>query len=618
MRIAVRFASLALFVISAALLAACSLAAPAPVGTVRPLQAEPSAPQAQPSQPVQLPSRRPNAVAGAALYQEKCVRCHGELGRGDGTMAAQIQSQFGSPVADLTADVVARARAPEEWYDIVANGRMQQGMPGFSGSLNSDQLWDVIAYAWSLAASPEQVARGKQVYAEQCVQCHGESGKGDGKDAQGKLPDLSDFAVLAKVAPGMWDQAMASGHVPSFAGTVSEADRRAAIDYIRTFAYDAESGAAAAATPAAPGTLPATPSGPAAPIRIEGQIINGTASQSVPDTLPLTLYVVPHQGSQQEMITRTYQSGVGGHFVITDAQVDESNLIAVGVDYKDLTFFSDVLPAQPQMTLPITIYESTADAQQVSIDTLHVVIEPDANGLNVSEIYVLSNQGDRFVAGFGQPVMHFGLPADATNIRLDPSQQQVLDRNGDGLDYFAAIPVGQQVESVVYQYTLPLTATSLSRTIYHPIAVANVLLSGQPGSLVVTSDQLKAAGSQTIPGSTGDGQSSSQTFQQYTATNLQAGQALALTVGTPTAPIDWRILLGIGLIVVGGVGLIVWQRSQKKRPSAERSAEIEKEALIDQIAALDDEFAEGKIDEINYKAKRAKLKDKLVKLMDEE
>jgi hypothetical protein len=98
---------------------------------------------------------------------------------------------------------------------------------------------------------------------------------------------------------------------------------------------------------------------------------------------------------------------------------------------------------------------------------------------------------------------------------------------------------------------------------------------------------------------------------------LAAGQSVPLKIEPAGATIDWRILLGIGLIVVGGVGLVLWQRGQKKQPVA-RSVEIQKEALIDQIAALDDEFAEGKIDEINYKAKRAKLKDKLVKLLEEE
>src|SRR5512138_3497004 len=163
-RFAVRSALRLSLLLVGLLLAGCSLAAPAPVGTARPLEQQPAQVQQPSAQPVQLPTRRPSATVGASLYQEKCIRCHGDLGRGDGAMAAQIQAQFNSPVADLTSDVVARARTPEEWYDVVSNGRLQNGMPGFAGSLEVDQRWDVIAYAWSLAVAPQQVARGKQVY----------------------------------------------------------------------------------------------------------------------------------------------------------------------------------------------------------------------------------------------------------------------------------------------------------------------------------------------------------------------------------------------------------------------------------------------------------------------
>ena len=285
--------------------------------------------------------------------------------------------------------------------------------------------------------------------------------------------------------------------------------------------------------------------------------------------------------------------------------------MAVGVDYKDLSFYSDVAPAGPQVTLPITVYESTSDAAQVKVDTLHIVVEPDANGLNVTEIYVLSNDSDRFVAGFGQPVLHFGLPAGATNLQLDPAQQRVIEQAGDGLDYYDAIPVGQQVQQIVYQYSLPSTATSLGRAIYQPMEVVNLLLGGQADQLTVTSDQLKAGGPQTIP-------SSGQTFQQYTALDVQPGQTLNVSISTPTPPFDWRIVLGVGLVIVGVIGLVIWQRGQKKQPVAADNTDAQREALIDQIAALDDEFADGQIDEINYKAKRAQLKEKLLKLMEEE
>ena len=93
---------------------------------------------------MQLPTRRPNAEAGAALYTQKCAGCHGAQGAGDGVMAAQIQTQFGSPVSNLTADPVARAQTPEQWYSVISNGELDKGMPPFTDSLDPDQRWDVI------------------------------------------------------------------------------------------------------------------------------------------------------------------------------------------------------------------------------------------------------------------------------------------------------------------------------------------------------------------------------------------------------------------------------------------------------------------------------------------
>ena len=605
----------ALWVI-AFLLASCSLASPAPVeqpgGQSQALQ-----PAQQTAQLLTLPTRRPSVSAGAQLYQEKCVRCHGEQGRGDGAMAAETQAQFGNPVADLTADVVARARTPGQWYNIVANGRLEKGMPPFANSLSVDQRWDVIAYAWSLAAPSSQIAQGQQVYTEQCAHCHGDTGIGDGKDATGQLPDLTDFAIMAQVEPGRWDQALDSGHVPSFAGTLNADAKRAVVDYIRTFAYDYPSGAsvaAPAATPSSPiSQLPTNLAGPAAPFSIEGAIVNGTAGASVSDNLPMTLYILPHQGSNQDMITRTFQSGVGGRFNITTTEATSSSLVAVGIDYKGLNFFSDVAPYQsPAVTLPITVYESTPDAGQVKVDTLHIIVTPGADGLDVSEIYVLSNNSDRFVAGFGSPVMHFALPAGATNLQIVPEMQSVLSRAGDGLDYYAGIPVGQQVEQIVYQYTLPAGAAAIGRPVYHPIGSVNMLIEGDSTQTTVSSEQLVAQGAQVIQGSS---------YQRFAAIDLQAGQTLTASLNPAAAPLDWRILLGIALVVVGVVGLVIWQRNQKKQVVAaavDHRLELQKEALIDQIAALDDDFAAGQIDEINYKARRAKLKEKLLKVMSEE
>lgn len=612
MRTAVRFASLFLLLITVPVLAGCSLAAPAPVGQSQPQAQQPPAAQQQPAQPFQLPTRRPSAAAGADLYQQKCVRCHGEQGRGDGAMAAQIQAQFGSPVADLTSDVVARARTPEEWYDIVSNGRLQQGMPGFAGSLDADQRWDVIAYAWSLAALPRQVERGKQVYAEQCVQCHGDAGKGDGKDAQGTLPDLSDFATLAKVAPGIWDQAMASGHVPSFAGTVSEADRRAAIDYVRTFAYDYSSGApAVAASPVtATGQLSPTQSPPAAPEQVSGYIVTGTPGQSLPPNLKVIFEY--QRNSDSVIISQTVPLDAQGRFVVTETQMSHGDVMRARTDYDEITYFSDVVPVGLQATLPITIYERTTDASTVRANVLHVIAQSTDQGLSVNEVYVLSNSADRVVANPGQPVLHFSLPAGATQISADPNMPaDVLVPGGDGLNYFGSLSAASQgTQSIAFSYVLPKGTTVLDRVMSFPIDVVNLLVQGDTQAIHVSSDRFEAQGVRSFEGNP---------YQLFQANSLAAGQTVPLKIEPAGAAVDWRILLSVGLVVIGVVGLVVWRRSLKQpAPAADRSVVIQKEALIDQIAALDDEFAEGKIDEANYKARRAKLKDKLVKLMEEE
>ncbi len=611
MRTAVRFASLSLLLILVLLLVGCSLAAPAPVGTSRPLEQPSPAAQQTPAQPFQLPARRPNATAGADLYQQKCVRCHGERGRGDGAMAAQIQAQFNSPVADLTSDVVARARTPEEWYDIVSNGRLQKGMPGFSGSLDADQRWDVIAYAWSLAVSPQQVERGQQVYAEQCVQCHGSTGKGDGRDAQGQLPDLGDFATLAEVAPGIWDQAMASGHVPSFAGTVSEVDRRAAIDYIRTFAYDYSSGAPAAATApvTATGQLSPTQSLPTAPEQVTGYIVTGTPGQSLPPNLAVIFEY--QRNSDGAIISQTVPLDAQGRFVVTGTQLSHGDVMRARTDYDEITYFSDVVPAELQATLPITIYERTADVSAVRASVLHVIAQSTDQGLSISEVYVLSNSADRVVANPGQPILHFSLPAGATQVSADPNlPADVLVPGGDGLDFFGSMPAASQgTQSVAFTYVLPQGSTVLDRVASLPIDMVNLLVQGDPQAIRVSSDRFESQGVRSFEG---------QPYQLFQANGLTAGQTVPLKIEPAGAAVDWRILLGIGLVVVGVVGLVIWQRSQKKQPAADRSLAIQKETLIDQIAALDDEFAAGKIDEVNYKAKRAKLKDKLVKLMEVE
>ena len=49
-----------------------------------------------------------------------------------------------------------------------------------SKSLSDQQVWDLVALMWQSNTTPERLAEGRKLYAENCAACHGETGKGDG------------------------------------------------------------------------------------------------------------------------------------------------------------------------------------------------------------------------------------------------------------------------------------------------------------------------------------------------------------------------------------------------------------------------------------------------------
>ena len=85
-------------------------------------------------------------ASGKALFKDKCQRCHGPAGLGDGEDADPDAQED----MDLTNPKRASRNPDGVVYYKVANGRRRPKMPAFKEELSAEQIWTVVAYAQTL------------------------------------------------------------------------------------------------------------------------------------------------------------------------------------------------------------------------------------------------------------------------------------------------------------------------------------------------------------------------------------------------------------------------------------------------------------------------------------
>ena len=113
--------------------------------------------------PVELPSA-PGATQesielGKKLYEETgCLKCHGNLGRGDGPSAPTLMDDLGQPIraADLTQPWTFRGGSSrEDIFRTMTTGLNGTPMPSFADSLTPEQRWAITDFIASLSGSDE-------------------------------------------------------------------------------------------------------------------------------------------------------------------------------------------------------------------------------------------------------------------------------------------------------------------------------------------------------------------------------------------------------------------------------------------------------------------------------
>ncbi|HSB66029.1 MAG TPA: hypothetical protein VLD65_05580, partial [Anaerolineales bacterium] len=194
---------------------------------------------------------------------------------------------------------------------------------------------------------------------------------------------------------------------------------------------------------------------------VTGMLVNRSVGGNTPEDLSIMLHVLDQNYSQIGMYHTL--SKPDGSFRFEEVLLNPGEFVVGIVSYLGAAYSSQPTPfdgeSNPNIELPI--YETTTDLSQVQVDEMHVLFNFAQDGLEVNEIYLLSNLGDRTITGTliltdSQPAtLEFPLPVGANYVFFRPDSTDRFVKLANSFVDKAPLVPGTSTSQFMVSYLAP-------------------------------------------------------------------------------------------------------------------------------------------------------------------
>ena len=349
---------------------------------------------------------------------------------------------------------------------------------------------------------------------------------------------------------------------------------------------------------------------------ITGKVLDKTKDRAVPGAkITLTSYMGEKETGRTEAATSK-----DGAFAFARLPWDRSYMVTV--EYGGAEYSTDKMvfnPDEDLKTLDLPVYEPTDSGADISIAEGHMIVQAVEGGLSIADLSSFENKGDRMyvgsvaVADGRKETLRFSVPSDAANLNfIHGLSPESVVRTENGFSDTASVMPGPK--RVVFAYTVPLSSGggAIEKTVEYP--TGNFLLLVSKTSEQVSVEGL--AGGDVVKIENED-------FTRWSGESLNPGDKITIKFVNPAAWKDNIKWAGVAFLILAvGAGILYSSLARGGRavpdgekPDAEREGLMRrKSALIKEIAALDDRFEAGGMDEAGYRKLRVHKKAELIEV----